>query len=141
MKILAQITNGKFQITELKELTDWIATQKDGLVVVDVRKIRNQRTILQNRALHKYFTLISEELNAQGLTMQKVFARAVDVRWTPKSVKECLWRPLQVASINRSSTTELTTKDPTIVYDTVNLFLSENFYIYIPFPSKESFNN
>ena len=53
------------------------------------------RTQQQNRALHKYFDLLAEELNGAGFNVQLVLKEKVEIDWTPALVKEVLWRSAQ----------------------------------------------
>lgn len=100
-------------------------------------KIYPKRTNQQNRALHMLFNLISEELNEHGLDMRKTLKPEVDIPWNPGTVKEYLWRPIQKAQLNKSSTKKLTTKEIDEVFDTINKHLGERLGIHIPFPSIE----
>ena len=70
-----------------------------------------QRTIQQNKALHVLFQLLADELNNAGLDMRKTLKPEVEIPWTPRNVKEFLWRPIQKAQLNKASTTELTTSE------------------------------
>lgn len=94
-----------------------------------------QRTLQQNRALHKLFNLLADELNESGLDQRKVLKESVDIPWTPEAIKNQIWRPIQQAQLNKQSTTELTTKEIDEVFDTINRHLGEKFSIHIPFPS------
>ena len=97
----------------------------------------NQRSILQNKAMHKYFTLLSEKFNESGLDMRVVLKPSIEIPWTPTSVKEFLWRPVQLAMLDKYSTKELDTKEIDKVYNTLNRFIGEKHKFYIPFPSVE----
>lgn len=97
-----------------------------------------QRTLQQNKSLHVYFTLLSDKLNGSGLDMRKTLRPSIDIPWTPKTVKEYLWKPIMDFQLRKESTTELTTKDIDEVYDTLNRHLSEKFGITVEFPSEES---
>ena len=99
---------------------------------------KKQRTLTQNRAIHLYFTHISEELNAAGLDMKKVLKPEIDISWTPQSVKEYLWRPVQKSMVVKKSTTELTSDEVTKIYEVLNRFLSEKHSVAVAFPSMES---
>lgn len=94
-----------------------------------------QRTLQQNKALHKYFELLADSLNEAGLDMKKVIT--VDVPWSPDTVKQWLWKPVQKAQLLKESTTELTTAEVDKVYETVNRLMAEKFEIHVPFPSGE----
>ena len=97
-----------------------------------------QRTTQQNKALHKLFELTAKELNEAGLDMHVVLKPEVDIPWSTATVKEYLWRPLQKIQLLKQSTTELSTKDIDLVFDTLNKLLGEKFGKYIPFPSIEN---
>lgn len=98
-----------------------------------------KRTIQQNRALHKMFTLLSESLNDAGLDQRKVLKPAVSIPWTPKAVKEQLWRPIQQAMFSHYSTTELDKQNEiNEIHKVLMRHLGEKFGVeYIPFPSHE----
>lgn len=94
------------------------------------------RTQQQNRALHLYFTMLAEALNDSGLDMRKVLKPGVEIPWTGRSVKEFLWRPVQTAQLGKDSTTELTTGEIDLIFDTLNRHLAK-FGVHVPFPSIE----
>lgn len=96
-----------------------------------------QRTDRQNAAMHLYFTQLAEALNDSGLDMRVVLKPEIAIPWTPTSIKEQLWRPVQRLQLDKRSTTELTTKDLDAIYDTINRHIGERFGIHIPFPSNE----
>lgn len=100
-------------------------------------KVYPKRTVQQNKALHVLFTLLAQELNDRGMDMRKTLKPSVEIPWSPGSVKEYLWRPVQTAQLNKRSTTELTTVEIDQVFDTINRHLSERFGIHIAFPSIE----
>lgn len=95
------------------------------------------RTNQQNKALHKLYELLAEELNDSGLYMQKVLKPTVDIVWTRENVKEYLWRPIMKAQLGKESTTELTTKEIDDIFDTLNKHLGEKFGLHVAFPSIE----
>lgn len=97
-----------------------------------------QRTLQQNKALHKYFELLSEALNDAGLDMKATLRPEIDIPWTPENVKNNLWRPIQKALLNKESTTELDKVDPSLVYEILNRNLAEKFGIHVPFPSEDN---
>src|SRR3990167_7615419 len=94
------------------------------------------RTAQQNRALHLYFELIADTLNDAGLDMRAVLKPEVEIPWTARNVKEFLWRPVQKIQLGKDSTTDLTTKEIDVVFETVNRHLAKHG-IHIPFPSIE----
>ena len=101
-------------------------------------KEKPKRTYTQNKAIHAYFTLVAQELNDAGYTVQLVLKEKMDLDFTPDMVKELLWRPAQQAILGIKSTTELNKlEDIDKIYDHLNRHLSEKFELHIPFPSKE----
>lgn len=95
------------------------------------------RTLQQSKALHLYFTQLAEELNNSGLDMRKVLKPSISIPWTPQTIKENLWKPVMEFQLQKSSTTEMTTKDINEVYDTINRHLGEQFGITVEFPGEE----
>lgn len=98
----------------------------------------NQRTLQQNKSLHLMFDMLAQELNQAGYDMRKTLKPSIDIPWNGETVKEYLWRPVQQAQLGKKSTTELTTKEIDLVFDTINRHLGDKFGIYVPFPSIES---
>ena len=96
-----------------------------------------QRTSQQNKALHKYFTLLADELNAAGYDMRRTLKPGVDIPWSPELVKQYLWKSIQEAMLGSDSTRELTTKEIGQVYDVLNKHLGETTGVHVAFPSKE----
>ena len=97
-----------------------------------------QRTLLQNRALHKFFDLLAEALNDAGLDVQKTLRHDIEIPWNGTLVKELIWRPVQEAMTNKESTTELETPDPSHIYEVISRYLGAKFGLYVPFPSEET---
>ena len=98
-----------------------------------------QRTLQQNKALHKLFRLLSDQLNDAGYDMKAVLKPEVDIPWTPESVKNHLWRPIQEVMLDKESTTEANTKDYSAVWDVLSRHLSQKLGIKPPpFPDRFS---
>lgn len=93
-----------------------------------------QRTLQQNKAIHKYCSLLAKELNDAGLDMKVVLKPEVDIPWNGESVKEYLWRPIQKYLLQKQSSTELETDEVSKVYDVVNRLIGEKHGIHVPFP-------
>ena len=126
----------------------WWLVDNDELTPLDAEKSyqvikskQSRRTILQNSSLHKYFSLVAEALNDGGFTIQKVVAlfKKAGLSWEMSSVKEVIWRNIQVATVSKASTTQLNSDEVTKVYKNVDFYLSDKVGIeHIPFPSVES---
>jgi len=97
------------------------------------------RTSQQNKALHLFFTMLTDELNNAGFDQRKVLKPSVDIPWTPEAVKEQLWKPIQKLMYNKESTTELEkVKEIDRVHEVLMRHLGEKFGLeYIPFPVNE----
>lgn len=95
----------------------------------------DQRTIQQNKAMHKFFELLSEALNDAGLDMKKTLREDWEIPWTPENVKNHIWRPVQEALLDKESTTELDTTDPGDIYSVINRHMGEKHGIHVPWPS------
>ena len=96
------------------------------------------RTLLQNSAMHKYFQLLGDELNAAGLDMRRTLKKSIDIPWTPVSVKEHLWRPIQEIVIGVASTTKLDRKQVSEVYEVLARHMAERHGISTAFPQREA---
>lgn len=99
-----------------------------------------KRTNQQSKALHLYLTMVAEEMDRQGFTMQDVVKciTKVEIRPTMHNVKEMIWREIQKAQLGKNSTTELSKQeDIDKVYDAMNKWLGHYFSIHIPFPVDE----
>jgi len=101
-----------------------------------------QRTSQQNRALHKYLSLLAEELDRNGHTLQDVVKaiKKAEIRPTPNALKEVVWKPMQEIMLGKKSTTELTKLEVDQVYEMVNAFIGREFHFHIPFPAEEHDN-
>ena len=100
--------------------------------------MNEQRTTQQNKALHKFYEILSDELNEKGLNVRAVLKPTVEIRWTPDMIKEYIWRPIQKAQLGKESTTEMTTAEVDKVFATIQHHLGEKFGIELSFPSIES---
>lgn len=98
----------------------------------------SQRTLRQNRALHKWFSMLAETLNDAGLDQKKVLKPSVAIPWDRNSIKNQLFRPIMKAQIGKVSTTDLTTKEINLIYETLIRHLGEKFGIDQDFPSIET---
>ena len=102
------------------------------------KEIKKPRTQSQNSALHLWFTMVAQELNDAGYTVQLVLKEKVDLDFTPETVKTLLWHSAQEAILGVKSTTKLKkTEDIDKVYDHLNRHLAEKFQIHVPFPNAQ----
>lgn len=97
-----------------------------------------QRTLRQNSSLHLFFEMLAKELNDAGLSVMKTLRHDAEIPWCATKVKELLWRPVQIAMLDKESTTELETDEVTKVYEVVNRHLAQNHGVHVPFPCVET---
>ena len=93
------------------------------------------RTALQNNSIHLLYSKTATVLNDAGLDMKKAIQAELD--WKMESVKEYVWRPIQIATVDKTSTTQLTTKEVDEVYDEYNKYLSK-LGVHVPFQCVEN---
>ena len=112
-----------------------LSSMADGAVYeIDIKNL-DIRTIQQNKALHKYFTILASVLNSAGFEISKVIK--VDTPWCAESIKDLLWRPVMKQQLNKNSTAKLTKEEVTQVYDTLNRALSLKCGVSVEFPSND----
>ena len=97
-----------------------------------------QRTLLQNKAMYKYFRLLAKALADAGLDARKVMKPEIAIPFTPEMVKDLLWDKIQKAMTGKESTTELDTVEPSQIHAVLDLHMGEKFGIHVPFPSDEN---
>jgi hypothetical protein len=102
-------------------------------------KTGKQRSPTQNRCVHLYCEQVAENLTDAGITFDMFFKPGFEVPWNKLTVKDNIWRPIQIAICDKVSTTEPLTTDYNEIYEYVNLKLAK-YSIYVPWPSKESLN-
>lgn len=103
---------------------------------VEMTKKQNTRSSAQNRALHKLFTNIAEQLNELGETFNHLWQdEIVEIPYTPELIKETLWKTVQMALFNKASTTEINTEELNQVLDVITLKFGE-MGIPIVFPNR-----
>jgi hypothetical protein len=102
---------------------------------VTVERVKNGRTGQQNKAMHKYFTLLAIALNDAGYDMRRLLKEEIDIPWRDVTIKDDLWRPIQIAVVGKESTSDLDTDEPSKVFNVLSRHLSEKTGVYVPFPS------
>ncbi len=103
----------------------------------------DKRTTQQNRALYKWFSILAEDLNEQGIDMRMALKPDIDIMWTKQNIHDYLWIPLQRALYSTNSTTKLSRKkEIDKIYDIIAKHLGEKFgFTCPPFPSVEEILN
>jgi hypothetical protein len=110
---------------------------KEQGAIIEIKKVSQNRTNLQNRALHLFFEMAAKELNSNGVTYHYFDLNGVDVetRWTKELFKEMTWKPLQLAMFGTESTTKLKRTEIDPIFEAINLMFA-NMGIQISFPNQ-----
>lgn len=98
-------------------------------------KLDKQRSLLQNRALHKGCTQIADMLVEHGISLN-VAIKNLDVRPTMESIKDA-YRAIAKAKYGVDSTADLKTNEISEVWKDLTKTLSQNTGIDFPFPSEK----
>ena len=98
----------------------------------------------QQKSLHKWLTMISEQLIARGHTMQQVMEqmKSYEIKPTMIALKEGVWKPVQEAMFGTTSTTELKKSEKQIddIVDVLCKIFGEMGVVCPQFPSSDSKN-
>ncbi len=133
----AKAKQGVLVFDNRNEIAKYLDTVEGKSLIVKIERETGVRSGTQNNALHKYFELLSAEFNAAGIDVQLFLKQTVDIEFTPTLVKELLWRPLQKALTEKSSTTQLDkASDISTIYDHITRHIGEKFEIFVEFPSE-----
>lgn len=109
-----------------------------GSVSLHATAGEKQRTPTQNNCIHEFCQNLADALNDAGLDMRAVMKPEAEIPWTMTSAKEHLWRSIQKAMFQKESTTELTTKECSEVYETLNRHIAQKFGVSVPWPDRFS---
>lgn len=95
-------------------------------------------TTQQRKALHLWFTKVSETLNDAGLDQRAVLKPGINIPWTLDSFKENIWKPTQKIMYGIESTNELNGKMINQLIDIFTQNFAEKFGVEVDlFPSWE----
>ena len=96
------------------------------------------RTDQQNRAMHKYFSMLADALNDAGLDIQHTLAKPLELPWSESLVKDLIWRQVQIACTDKQSTTELNRTEVSDIYQIIDRHLAQTHGISVAFPSQDA---
>lgn len=130
--------NNNLELNKAKVRFDYLIGKKS---LIELKEIRPTRSSLQNRALHKFFLIISEELNDLGMEFQYfgLKGKVLSTRYTEIIVKEQFWKPIQRTLFDIESTKDINTTQINEIVDVVAKFFAEKG-LYVEFPNKEMLN-
>jgi len=102
---------------------------------LDIKVKGKARSNQQNRALHKYFSILADKLNEAGLDMRKTLREDIEIPWSADLVKDFMWRPLQKAMFDVDSTAKMKRADYTKVYEVLNKHTASKLGVSVEWPS------
>ena len=96
-----------------------------------------QRSIQQNKSLHKYLEQIAEQLASSGQDMRQVVK--LPIKPTMENVKENMFKPVMSALYpDKESTTELTTTEMQECYQVFNEAIAQRLGVSADWPCEQS---
>ena len=116
------------------------AWHEEHFLEIKIVRRAKQRTDQQRKAIEVYCRELATALNDAGLDQRAVLAQmreGIEIPWSQESVKDTLWRRVQVAIIGKESTTKLSTDEVSRVYDVLNRWTGQTFGVSVPFPDKK----
>ena len=111
--------------------------EPNGAYEVTIKRLPQTRTAKQNRALHKWCSMVAEALNDGGYSIPIVLENTADGDWDRDSVKAILWKKVQKIVIDKESTKDADKCEYTPVYEVVNRFLGSCFGVSVEWPTKD----
>lgn len=113
---------------------------KDHFLEIKIVRRAKQRTDQQRKAIEVYCRELATALNDAGLDQRAVLSQmreGVEIPWSQDTVKDTLWRRIQVAILGKESTTKLGSDEVSRVYDVLNRWTGQTFGVSVPFPEKK----
>ena len=103
---------------------------------VELKELKLTRSGKQNKALHKFFMIMCEQLNELGIEYRYFGLKGQEIclMYTPELVKMFFWKPIQMALFDIESTTRLTTEKMNKIIDVIIKFFGDKGVV-IEFPS------
>lgn len=129
-------------IAEKNKCKDRFAFLIKNNKLVELKEIKKTRSNQQNRALHLFFTFISDELNNLGMEFIYIGLNTPEIStmYTSDLVKNMVWRPIQIALFDIESTKLLSTEQMNQIIDVITKFLGDKGVV-IEFPNIETLMN
>jgi len=125
---------GSFISTYSEEDDKRLEKLSDGIYQVDLMNL-DTRSLKQNKALHKWCSLIAEVLNSHNLYMTGVFGN--EILWTMDLVKTQIIKATIKKVFDIDSTTKLKRKEIDQLIDFVTIAFANKGVEIPPFPNKK----
>jgi len=141
MKGTVIVTAGKLLGAGDDKTADYFAGLEPGQEYeIAIKKKNGKRTLTQNGSLHRYFNILSVELNKNGLDAGTVIK--VPIEFDEKITKKYMFHPIMRALYpDIKSSKDLNTKQISIVYEHLNRLTAEKFGVSVQWPSRFNFNS
>ena len=123
---------------EVIKANEYFKKLMDSECKFELKKVSNTRSSQLNRAMHLYYTFISSELNGLGLEFEYtgLMIKGLSSRYTPLIVKEFIWRPIQIAMFDITSTKDMNSNQINEIIDVIVSYFG-NKGINLQFPNIE----
>ena len=105
-----------------------------GFKVTSSERLVNRRTTSQNKAIHKWFSLIANEARNNGETAGMLLKRPAELPITETMLKDC-YKQIAKKMFDKDSTTKLSTIEMQAVNVVFERVIAERLNISVPFPS------
>ena len=104
----------------------------------ELKEKRITRTLKQNSAMHKFFVMVSTELNDLNIEFvyEGLSVDSISMMYTPELVKDFFWRPIQMALFGIKSTKKLNTAQINDIIDVITKFFSDRG-VFVEFPGND----
>ena len=139
MKLKAIVSNGELVFEGL--LFQELASLEGAEVEVEIKKIKKTRSSQQNKSLHLWFTLLAEALNDAGYDMKSLIREGIKIPCTDYYLKKEIFKPTILQMYGKESTSQLTTKEITEVYEFVDKVIAERTGVHVDWPCIENLIN
>jgi len=129
VKIPIKLDNGIFKPLKPEQVGKLV---NGAVYTLDILK---HRTSQQNKALHKYFSLLAYELNSIGAYCNIGILEG-HTQWNELLIKELVWRPIQKIIVGKNSTAELSVEEINKIYEKVSEVIFDRYNFTLPFPKE-----
>lgn len=106
---------------------------------VEIAVGERQRSDQQRKAIEVYCNMLAKALNAAGMDQRAVLAQmreGVEIPWSQDRVKDTLWREVQKAMLDKTSTRNLSRQEVSQVYEALNRWTGTTLGVSVPFPER-----
>lgn len=106
---------------------------------ISIEPINEQRTLTQNGCMWQWGTdqaIICNDAGLERHTYYDSLVSGIEAPWTKSTIIDDVWRVGQKAYLETTSTRDMKTKDPSVIYDVVNRKLTSLDIPCAPWPTR-----